>query len=110
MRITKPIIAGAAVVTAVAFAASAFALGGKPVYVVSKNSAVNIKAIATVGDVVTGTMVRGIPDGMGAYDNGRGGITLLSVHEVATNNEFVLKGKSTTAPVSYTHLRAHGPY
>jgi hypothetical protein len=98
MRITKPIIAGAAVVTAVAFAASAFALGGKPVYVVSKNSAVNIKAIATVGDVVTGTMVRGIPDGMGAYDNGRGGITLLSVHEVATNNAFVLKGKSTTAP------------
>ncbi len=98
MRITKPIIAGAAVVTAVAFAASAFALGGKPVYVVSKNSAVNIKAIATVGDIVTGTMVRGIPDGMGAYDNGRGGITLLSVHEVATNNEFVLKGKSTTAP------------
>jgi hypothetical protein len=98
MRITKPIIAGAAVVTAVAFAASAFALGGKPVYVLSKNAAVDIKAIATVGDAVTGTMVRGIPDGMGAYDNGRGGITLLSVHEVSTSNAFVLKGKSTTAP------------
>jgi hypothetical protein len=98
MKITKPIIAGAAVVTAVAFAASAFALGGKPVYVLSKNAAVDIKAIATVGDAVTGTMVRGIPDGMGAYDNGRGGITLLSVHEVSTGNAFVLKGKSTTAP------------
>jgi hypothetical protein len=64
----------------------------------SKNAAVDIKAIATVGDAVTGTMVRGIPDGMGAYDNGRGGITLLSVHEVSTSNAFVLKGKSTTAP------------
>jgi hypothetical protein len=98
MRITKPIIAGAAVVTAVAFAASAFALGSKPVYVLSKNSAVNIKAIATVGDAVTGTMVRGIPDGMGAYDNGRGGITLLSVHEVSTGSALALKGKSSTAP------------
>ena len=76
MKLTKPIIAGAAVVTAVAFAASAFALGSKPVYVLSKNSAVNIKAIATVGDAVTGTMVRGIPDGMGAYDNARNKILI----------------------------------
>jgi hypothetical protein len=98
MKLSKPILAGVTVVTAVAFAATAFALGGKPVYVLSKNAAVNIKAIATVGDAVTGTMVRGIPDGMGAYDNGRGGITLLSVHEVSTQNAFALKGKSTTAP------------
>jgi len=98
MKLTKPILAGTAVVTAVAFAATAFALGGKPVYVLSKNSAVDIKAIATVGDAVTGTMVRGIPDGMGAYDNGRGGITLLSVHEVSTGNAFALKSKSSTAP------------
>ena len=99
MKLTKPILAGVTVVTAAAFAATAFAIvGGKPVYVLSKNPAVEIKAIATVGDAVTGTMVRGIPDGMGAYDNGRGGITLLSVHEVATGNAFALKGKSTTAP------------
>jgi len=98
MKLTKPILAGTAVVTAVAFAATAFALGGKPVYVLSKNAAVDIKAIATVGDAVTGTMVRGIPDGMGAYDNGRGGISLLSVHEVSTSAPLALKGKSTTAP------------
>jgi hypothetical protein len=98
MKLTKPILAGTAVVTAVAFAASAFALGAKPVYVLSKNAAVEIKAIATVGDAVTGTMVRGIPDGMGAYDNGRGGISLLSVHEVSTSAPLALKGKSTTAP------------
>jgi len=98
MKLTKPILAGTAVVTAVAFAASAFALGAKPVYVLSKNAAVEIKAIATVGDAVTGTMVRGIPDGMGAYDNGRGGISLLSVHEVSTTAPLALKGKSTTAP------------
>jgi hypothetical protein len=98
MKLIKPIIVGAAVVTAVAFAASTVAVGAKPVYVLSKNSAVEVKAIATVGDTVTGTMVRGIPDGMGAYDNGRGGITLLSVHEVSTGNAFVKKGASTTAP------------
>ena len=98
MKLSKPILAGTAVVTAVAFAASAFALGAKPVYILSKNDAVEIKAIATVGDTVTGTMLRGIPDGMGAYDNGRGGVTLLSVHEIAVNNPFALKGKSATAP------------
>jgi hypothetical protein len=98
MKLTKPILAGAAVVTAVAFAASAFALGSKPVYLLSKNSAVDIKTIATVGDAVTGTMLRGIPDGMGAYDNGRGGITLLSVHEVATNAAQSIKTKSLTGP------------
>lgn len=98
MKLTKPILAATAVVTAVAFAATAFGLGAKPVYVLSKNSAVDIKAIATVGDAVTGTMVRGIPDGMGAYDNGRGGISLLSVHEVSTTAPLALKGKSSTAP------------
>ena len=98
MKLTRPILAGAAAVTAIAFAASAFGLGAKPVYVLSKNAAVEIKAIATVGDAVTGTMIRGIPDGMGAYDNGRGGITLLSVHEVPTSAPLALKGKSATAP------------
>jgi len=98
MKLIKPIIVGAAVVTSFAFAASTVAIGAKPVYVLSKNSAVEVKAIATVGDLVTGTIVRGIPDGMGAYDNGRGGISLLSVHEVSTGNAFAQKGKSTTAP------------
>lgn len=36
MKLTKPILAGAAAVTAIAFAASAFGLGAKPVYVLSK--------------------------------------------------------------------------
>jgi hypothetical protein len=98
MKLIKPIIVGAAVVTTFAFAASTVAIGAKPVYVLSKNAAVEVKAIATVGDTVTGTIVRGIPDGMGAYDNGRGGITLLSVHEVSTSNDFVKKSASTTAP------------
>jgi len=100
MKLTKPILAGTAVVTAVAFAASAFALGSKPVYVQSKNAAVDIKVIATTGDSVTGTVIRGIPDGMGAYDNGRGGISLLSVHEISTSAALALKSKSTTAPWS----------
>ena len=98
MKLIKPIIVMAAVVTSVAFAASTVAVGAKPVYVLSKNDAVDIKVIATVGDVITGTTVRGIPDGMGAYDNGRGGITLLSAHEINPSNAFVLKSKSETAP------------
>lgn len=99
MKLSKPLVTGIAIVTAAAFATTAFALsGGKPVYVLSVNPAVKIQAIATVGDVVTGTMVRGIPDGMGAYDNGRGGISLLSVHEVSTSNKYALTGKSSTSP------------
>ena len=98
MKLTKPIIAGTAILTAVEFAATAVALGSKPVYLLSKSAAVDIKVIATVGDTITGTMVRGIPDGMGAYDNGRGGISLLSVHEISTSAALALKGKSSTAP------------
>jgi len=43
MKLSWPILAGVTVVTAVAFAASDFALvGNKPVYVLSKNAAVDI--------------------------------------------------------------------
>jgi hypothetical protein len=34
---------------------------------------------------------------MGAYDNGRGGITLFSTHEVSTTAPLALKGKSNTS-------------
>ncbi|NCV96243.1 MAG: hypothetical protein EBW33_05885, partial [Actinobacteria bacterium] len=52
-----------------------------PQYMLATNDAVQVKVLATAGDVITGSIIKGIPDGMGAYDNGRGGITLLSVHE-----------------------------
>jgi hypothetical protein len=97
MKLSKSVIVGVSVVLAASLTTSAFAAGAKPVYFLSKNAAVDIKVIATVGDSITGTVVRGIPDGMGAYDNGRGGITLLSSHEISTTAPLALKGKSTNS-------------
>jgi len=97
MKLTKPLLVGVTAVIAVSLTTSAFAASAKPVYFLSKNAAVDIKVIATVGDTITGTVVRGIPDGMGAFDNGRGGITLLSSHEISTGAALALKGKSSTS-------------
>ena len=97
MKLNKPVLVGMTAILAASLTTSAFAAGAKPVYFVSKNAAVEIKVIATVGDSITGTVVRGIPDGMGAYDNGRGGITLLSSHEISTTAPLALKGKSTNS-------------
>ena len=62
----------------------AFAANLKPVFMVSSNPAVSIKVLATAGDKINGNLVRGIPDGMGAYmDNGK--VSLLSVFEHSTS-------------------------
>lgn len=97
MKVTlkKSVIAGIAI--AFAGVAVASGIGAKPVYVVSTNSAVEIKPIATTGDKISGYTVRGIPDGMGAFANGQGGITLLSNHEVAINDAIAKKSASTTS-------------
>ena len=56
-------------------------------YLVSTNSTVTFNSILSVGDVV-GTKndgspwkMVGIPDGLGAYDNGDGTMTVLMNHE-----------------------------
>ena len=69
----------------------------KPIYMISTSSAVSLKPIATTGDTISGTVIRGIPDGMGAYNNGHGGITLLSNHEVAITDKVALRSKSETS-------------
>ena len=69
----------------------------KPIYMISANSAVSLNPIVTTGDVIAGNVIRGIPDGMGAFDNGRGGITLLSNHEVSTTDKVALRSKSDTS-------------
>lgn len=97
MKLSKPVIVGVSVALAASLTSSAFAADATPVYFLSKNAAAQIKVLATVGDLITGTVVRGIPDGMGAYDNGRGGITILSSHEVSTTAPLALKGKSSSA-------------
>jgi hypothetical protein len=70
----------------------------KPDYIVSTNTAVEIKPLTYAGDVLNGVVVRGIPDGMGAYDNGNGGISLLSVHEIPSYSPIAQQSKSSTSP------------
>jgi hypothetical protein len=51
-------------------------------YVVPSKPGVLTKSILTVGDSVNGYRMVGVPDGLGAYDNGDGTFTLLSNHEL----------------------------
>ena len=95
MKLKKSIVA-VVVVALVASLSAATWPTKKPIYMISANSAVSLNPIATTGDVIAGTVIRGIPDGMGAFDNGRGGITLLSNHEVSTTDKIALRSKSET--------------
>ncbi|NBW83111.1 hypothetical protein EBR21_15285, partial [bacterium] len=59
----------------------AYSASIKPNYILP-GTGVEINPIAYAGDKITSTVVRGVPDGMGAYKNAAGDITLLSVHEI----------------------------
>ncbi|MFM8489415.1 MAG: Ig-like domain-containing protein, partial [Bacteroidota bacterium] len=52
-------------------------------YLTSRNSDVQFTSLFTVGDSVGGYKMAGIPDGMGAWDNGDGTFTLLVNHEIS---------------------------
>lgn len=76
---------------AVAFAAPGSETGpssSKPPYLVRTQSGIGTSSILTTGDSVpkaggSGTYrMVGVPDGLGAYDNGDGTFTLLSNHEL----------------------------
>lgn len=95
MKLKKSIVAVVAVALVASLSAATWPTK-KPIYMISANSAVSLNPIATTGDVIAGTVIRGIPDGMGAFDNGRGGITLLSNHEVSTTDKIALRSKSET--------------
>ena len=51
-------------------------------YVVPSRPGVVTKSVLTVGDSADGYRMVGVPDGLGAYDNGDGTFTLLSNHEL----------------------------
>ena len=51
-------------------------------YLTSRNTDVQFTSLFTVGDSVGGYKMAGIPDGMGAWDNGDGTFTLLVNHEI----------------------------
>lgn len=52
-------------------------------YLVSTDSHVTIESILTAGDSIGGYKMAGIPDGLGAYDNGDGTFTVLMNHEIS---------------------------
>jgi len=93
------IVASVAAVAAVISLTAASWPDTKPIYMLSDNEAVELNPIGTTGDILSGTVIRGIPDGMGAFasENGRG-VTVLSVHEVATNDKTAVLSAKTDAP------------
>lgn len=67
----------------IAFGMSTAQAAEKPIYVLSSNSNVTVTEIGTAGDTLGNWIIPGTPDGMGAYKNSDGTITILSNHEWA---------------------------
>jgi len=82
MNIRHKLVAGLAIVGTVAGSAAANSALTKPEYIIASTSAATVKPLAYAGDTISGFTIKGIPDGMGAYRNPDGTITLLSSHEV----------------------------
>jgi hypothetical protein len=77
---------GAAVFTGAAWAVAGAVTGpssSQSPYLLPSQSGVVTKSILTVGDSVGGYRLVGIPDGLGAFDNGDGTFTLLANHEIS---------------------------
>jgi Alkaline phosphatase PhoX len=98
MRFTRTrlgvVVAGAAAMTALgATAALGNAITGpsssESPYLVRAQPGVVTKSILTVGDAVGDYRMVGIPDGLGAYDNGDGTFTLLANQELRATNGIV---------------------
>ncbi|WP_245474813.1 phytase [Bradyrhizobium sp. Leo121] len=54
-------------------------------YLLSSDSYVYTQSLLTTGDSVGGYKMAGIPDGLGAFDNGDGTFTVLMNHEIGAN-------------------------
>ena len=74
-------------------------------YVVGSQPGVVTKSILTVGDAVGGYRMVGIPDGLGAFDNGDGTFTLLMNHELGGTAGVVRAHGATGAFVSKWTIR-----
>jgi len=69
-------------------------------YLVPLNANVTTTSILTVGDSVGGYRMAGIPDGLGAFDNGNGTFTVLMNHELGSKLGAVHAHGATGAFVS----------
>jgi hypothetical protein len=95
--------AAVALVAAAAPASAGSAPGpssSEPSYLVRAVPGVITKSILTTGDSVGGYRMVGIPDGLGAYDNGDGTFTVLMNHELPSNAGIVRAHGGTGAFVS----------
>jgi hypothetical protein len=89
-RLAAAVAVGAAAVTAGAGAGVAGAAPGgmtgpsssDPPYLVRHVPGVTFTSVLTTGDSVGGYRMVGIPDGLGAFDNGDGTFTVLMNHEI----------------------------
>jgi uncharacterized protein DUF839 len=74
-------------------------------YLVRTQPGIVTKSILTTGDSVGGYRMVGIPDGLGAYDNGDGTFTLLSNHELTSSDGVVRAHGAKGAFVSKWTIR-----
>jgi len=95
--------------TTIAVTAAGIALGASSIsgpsssespYIVGSVPGVVTKSILTVGDSMGGYRMAGIPDGLGAFDNGDGTFTLLTNPELRSNVGVTRLHGSTGAFVS----------
>jgi len=97
MNTRHKIVGGLAILATVAGSAVAYSASNKPEYVLPSTSAATIETLAEAGDVFTGFTIKGIPDGMGAYRNEDGTITLLSNQEVPSYDPIASFAKASDA-------------
>ena len=96
-RLSGAIAAGAAAATALSIAGVAEAAPGGATgpsssdapYLVRHVPGVTLTSVLTAGDSVGGYRMAGIPDGLGAYDNGDGTFTVLMNHEIPSTEGVV---------------------
>lgn len=95
---TGVIVAGMALVASAQFKGPS---SSQTAYVIPApgQTTVQTRAVLSVGDSINGYRMVGIPDGLGAFDNGDGTFTLVMNHEIPT-------GGSPAVPLGIT--RAHG--
>jgi hypothetical protein len=78
------VVASIAAVAALANAITGPSSSQSP-YLVRTQPGIATKSLITTGDSVDGYRMAGIPDGLGAYDNGDGTFTVLVNHEIPSN-------------------------
>jgi hypothetical protein len=83
------VLGGTAAIAVAAPGAEQGPSSSEPPYLVRTQPGIVTKSILTTGDSVDDYRMVGIPDGLGAYDNGDGTFTLLSNHEIPSGEGVV---------------------